>query len=422
LSEPLTIPSEPTGLAEIAHATTQTPVSASPSRLEFIDALRGFACIWVLLCHVQGYWLDHQIYKTVGLLRALEVVVTGFCRVGIAGVDLFIVLSGFCLYWPVVRGWQKQKMFEPITFFKRRARRIMPAYYVAVLLCSAITLYPPLQRHFVPRPARLIDIASYLGFVMTFVPYRLTTVNGTYWSIALEAQLYICFPLAVWLARRAGLRAVVAVAVVVTGSWQLIQWSGLGHRLGLSEVAYIYHLPARYFEFVAGMVAAECAANPRPRQARWGLLSTLLALPVALYFAKYHITTWSEVIYSAWGIVFAGLILLLSEMPSRWFLQWSRGGLLTRVGIVSYSLYLIHAPLMLLASGSVQSAAIRLHLEPAGVVALFVVIGLPILTMIAYGFYLMFEKPFMNPARRAGSLLPRNPEHTGVAPAVMGAS
>jgi peptidoglycan/LPS O-acetylase OafA/YrhL len=402
-----------TGLTE---ASTRPFTPGTSSRLEFIDALRGFACVWVLLCHVQGFWLDGRPTAAAGPVHWADATVSGFCRIGIAGVDLFIVLSGFCLYWPVVRARRRGDEFKPALFFKRRARRIIPAYYAAVIACAGLAFWLG-PGSFVARLPRLIDVAAYLGFVMTFVPYWLTTVNGTYWSIALEAQLYVCFPLAVWLSRWYGLRSVVVVAVVVTGSWQLVQCTGLGNRFGISAVAYLYHLPARYFEFVAGMVAADFASAPRRGQGRIGLAAALVALPVALLCAKYEITTWSEVMYSAWGVVFAGLILFLAELPAEWFTRPTRAGLLTRVGIVSYSLYLIHAPILILTTRYVQRAASRLHAGPVTVVALFLLVGVPLLTSAAYGCYLVFEKPFMNPAKRPGPLLSPNPDAPHAAPA-----
>src|SRR6478609_6240263 len=168
-------------------------------RLAYVDTLRGFAALWVFLLHVHGYWLDNvRPPKLSGdgvLVRAM-----GF---GGAGVDIFIVLSGFCLTLPLIRDGRVRDL-EPRPFFRRRAYRLLPAYYAAVLLVMALELVPGLRERLVSRDLTPLDGLTHLTLTFPLFGDTLSSVNGSLWSISLEATLYLGFPLLLLVHRRWG--------------------------------------------------------------------------------------------------------------------------------------------------------------------------------------------------------------------------
>ncbi len=110
--------------------------SLSGHRLEYIDGLRAVACLLVILCHLDGL-APWQIPIN---LAGHEVPINSHeIYLGYVGVNLFLVLSGFCLYWPLVR---PDKKSEPslAEFAKRRARRILPPYYIACAFAAFIAV------------------------------------------------------------------------------------------------------------------------------------------------------------------------------------------------------------------------------------------------------------------------------------------
>src|SRR5438067_7057279 len=101
------------------------PLRPSFPHLDFLDGLRALAAIYVLLHHA---WLQIWEWHLPGpFTRRL----TGWLYFGHFGVVVFIVLSGFCLMLPVVRGDGTLRGGAK-TFFQRRALRILPPYYVAI--------------------------------------------------------------------------------------------------------------------------------------------------------------------------------------------------------------------------------------------------------------------------------------------------
>ena len=117
--------------------------------------LRGLAALWVFLLHIHGYWLDNVRPPTL-TADGLLVRVMGF---GGAGVDIFIVLSGFCLTLPLLRGGSMRSL-DARRFFRRRAYRLLPAYYAAVVLVMALELVPALQERLVATTAHAASTSS----------------------------------------------------------------------------------------------------------------------------------------------------------------------------------------------------------------------------------------------------------------------
>src|SRR4051812_38861600 len=95
------------------HASRQ--LSVRRPRIAAIDGLRALACLMVLAYHTSQFAYQHQPWP----VRHLA-----------GGVDIFIVLSGFCLFLPVTASPDR---FSARRFFRQRARRIVPAYYASMV-------------------------------------------------------------------------------------------------------------------------------------------------------------------------------------------------------------------------------------------------------------------------------------------------
>jgi peptidoglycan/LPS O-acetylase OafA/YrhL len=364
-------------------ASDLTVRSTATRRLAYVDTLRGLAALWVFLLHIHGYWLDNvRPPKLSG--DGVLVRVMGF---GGAGVDIFIVLSGFCLTLPLLRGGTIRSL-DPRRFFRRRAYRLLPAYYAAVVLVMALELVPALQERLVARPLTGFDVITHLTLTFPLFGETIGSVNGSLWSISLEATLYLGFPLLLLIHGRRGMRGALLTTFAVALVWAAftIWWVAQPHPLGfLPDPAKLF--PARWFQFALGMWAATLVTSPtRGRATRaW------LALPVALAVgATGYAAGWGVVSQLGFGVVAVCLLVALAPVRSSVFergpLRW-----LTALGVISYSFYLLHQPVLLLTSGLGDHA--RWGIGATTVVA--VVVAGTVTVLLASVFYHFIEKPFL---------------------------
>jgi peptidoglycan/LPS O-acetylase OafA/YrhL len=225
-------------------------------------------------------------------------------------------------------------------------------------------------------------------------------INYVFWSIALEWQIYFLFPLLVVLFRRWGMARTVGLAMVV------------GYSLTLSGIPRINHANFHYLGlFALGMVAARIAFDDDERLVRlkergpWRPLAAVTILPatglILFWGWRTAIDRW-PLLDLIVGVGAASLLLAAAQAPrggvSRGF-SWSP---LASIGRFSYSLYLIHAPILQL----MWLYALKpLGLSNTAIFIALVVGGLPIILGVSYLYFKAFEAPFMNtsaPARVLG--------------------
>jgi peptidoglycan/LPS O-acetylase OafA/YrhL len=373
-------------------ATGHAPARpAATRRLAYVDTLRGLAALWVFLLHIHGYWLDNVRPPTL-TADGLLVRVMGF---GGAGVDIFIVLSGFCLTLPLLRGGSMHSL-DARRFFRRRAYRLLPAYYAAVVLVMALELVPALQERLVARPLTGVDVITHLTLTFPLFSETLGSVNGSLWSISLEATLYLGFPLLLLIHRRWRMRGALLTTFAVALVWAVftVWWLAQPHPLGfLPDPAKLF--PARWFQFALGMWAATLvvAASPSPRSLVRDRSSRTawLVLPVATAVGAIgYAAGWGVVSALGFGVTAVCLLVAFAHVPSRVFergpLRW-----LTALGVISYSFYLLHQPVLLLTSGIADPA--QWGIGVTTVVALAIAGTTTVL--LAAVFYHYIEKPFL---------------------------
>jgi peptidoglycan/LPS O-acetylase OafA/YrhL/O-antigen/teichoic acid export membrane protein len=310
--------------------------SARKSRLGGIDGLRAFAALWVVLFHIQAFSGVH-----LHAIPGLDL----FMRSGSTGVSLFLVLSGFCLYVPFAGG--RLSRFGTRNFLGRRCRRLMPAYYATLLVILVAVVvahgHAGLQRY---GAAGLGEQAgAHLSLTHQLFPSTFYGLNGAYWSLGLEWELYLTLPLLIFGARRFGLKWTVAAVIVLNIAYRL------GLALAVSVGAIAAHsslatnvlpnlLPGRWAEFALGMVAAELYVSGKAGLwARRFRYVAVAALPVAFAVSKNPL---SHLIF---GFVFFTLVCVVLEgtNPVARLFSWAP---LVVLGTMSYSIYLVHQPLV----------------------------------------------------------------------------
>ena len=174
--------------------------SPAPSarRIAVLDSLRGVAVVSVFLFHVYGASFTQDALAWNGWvsdfnspLPFLVFLPLGF---GWMGVPLFFVISGFCIHLTRIKqtdaGW--------LGFFGRRFFRIYPPYLIALLLFA---FWYPNTRLASGTPLDWLQLRNHLLLIHNFDPRTLFGINPAFWTIAVEAQLYLLYPILYVLAR-----------------------------------------------------------------------------------------------------------------------------------------------------------------------------------------------------------------------------
>jgi peptidoglycan/LPS O-acetylase OafA/YrhL len=343
--------------------------TTSSTRVEGVDALRGLAALAVFVCHIGGYW---GFLDLPGKLPQLV-------AAGAHGVDVFIVISGFCLALPLAG--HRRGLRVP-AFYGRRAWRILPPYYVALAIAAVLALLPATWHLTVARQASVGDVLLHLVTGQAWVPGEVGTINGSLWSVALEVQLYLLFPLLVLAWRRWGIVPVLVGAVALDLAWRSAGAVGGPAPLGSDLV-----VPARLDQFVAGMACAVAIRAGLAWSTRRSLVTVAVATLVALATSTLDLGVVTGVTWAAAG---ASAVLLLAGPVGRALGATA----LERFGARSFSFYLLHQPVLLVLAPAVA-------LLPGGTPVRLVVGGLVALALTVLAAEVLYRGVEM-PSHRAG--------------------
>jgi peptidoglycan/LPS O-acetylase OafA/YrhL len=358
-------------------------------RIIGLDGIRGLAALFVVLNHIferawPGFPVDHAPWWA------------GEFIYGRFAVIVFIALSGFSLgLGPARAGWRLGSL---ATFAHRRAWRILPPYWAALAFSLMMTWYVQAQPGWAVPNGQSVLVYGVLGqdFVSVGSP------NRAFWSIAIEAQLYVLLPALLLLARRVSALAMVAlVAAVVVGVGLL------GPHLALMNDALLKFTPDLAVLFAVGVLAAGIVtASERIRGLPWPSYALVAAIgAVALIWSRG--STWTNVnlfwVDLAWAPAIGCLLAAIATSRPQPLLRMLDAQPLRRLGSFSYSLYLTHMPIVIAVSYGLVLGRVAPGTSTFLVLSAIV---LPVTVGFAWLFAAVFELPFQRhrgwaPLRRA---------------------
>jgi peptidoglycan/LPS O-acetylase OafA/YrhL len=213
----------------------QMPSPQSGERLDVLDGLRGLAIGLVVWYHA---WL----------VSGLDIAGLNFvAEAGFLGVDLFFFISGFCIFYPYARAAREGRA-APTTrhFFTRRAAKILPSYLLALTVFAIVY-----HARFASPAEAAVQIASHLTFLHTLTPLTFGSISGPLWTIGVEVQFYLLFPLICKFFRKSPVLAYGALIAFSETYRLVVGWAGFG-----SSFLVINQLPAYLDVFGSGMFAA----------------------------------------------------------------------------------------------------------------------------------------------------------------------
>ncbi len=376
---------------------TTLRIDAPPrERLAFLDGLRGLAALYVVLFHAMV-----EAHASGRSNSAPAVAAFAALRHGHYAVDVFIVLSGYCLMRPVARDPDGRLEGGVVAYLGRRARRIIPPYYAALGLCWLLAAtVPALGRRGggpwdLALPAGGVGVvASHLLLVQNWAPGWIYRIDPPTWTVATEWQIYLLFPALIALRRRAGMAATVAVAFGL--GWAI---AGLGPLLG--NPALVRLCPWLLGLFTLGMAAAGDGDGQGPVRRPLGWVAAVvvaLGVPAWLDAPNRDVMLADPIVGALTALLIARLARRSARGESSPILRLLSSPGARRLGSISYSLYLIHFPLLALAGSLLRSRGV----VPGAQLAAMLGLAAPACVAAAGLFAGVFERPFL--ARRAGSV------------------
>ena len=327
-----------------------------------IDGLRALAVIPVILFHA-GFELFSG---------------------GFIGVDVFFVISGYLITTILIEDIEN-KQFSIVKFYERRARRILPALFFVMLVCIPFAwmwMLTSLMKDFSQSLVAVSLFASNILFWRESGYFDRATEEKPLlhtWSLAVEEQYYVLFPIFLILAWRFGKNKVFCMIVVMaTISFLLSEW---GWRNKPS--ANFYLAPTRAWEIFSGSIAAFIVQKKGVQKNN--LLATLGLAAIIFSIFFYDETTPFPSVYALVPVLGVVLLVLYADKETIVAKLLGTKGFVG-IGLISYSAYLWHQPLF-------AFSRIRLLEHPSQLLML----ALSFLSIIlAYFSWRFIEKPFRN--------------------------
>ena len=385
-------------------------LSNRPAKLEFLEGIRALAMLVVIIFHALTVPTN---YTHSGLLLFIQ----RYSLHGQVGVVVFIVLSGYCLMLPVVHSEDRSLRGGLKGFLLRRATRLLPAYYAALILSIGIAGFVTLLHshmalggHDFSNVLTVRNIVTHVLMIHNLFFDTAFSLNGPLWSVATEWQIYFVFALVLLpLWRRFGIWVTVLTAYVLgilpsllLPANQNYYWARpwyLGF-FAMGMTAAVLHnrktgtlIPFREMFLLSGavLVVIQVAFGIGPSWPMDTLIAFCATCLIGFCAQVRDASTNSK--KHSWEN------RLLAFLESPWLLY---------LASLSYSAYLLQH----IVFKGILTVADKLHLSGDSTVAINCMIGIPVSLLLAHFFAQVFEKPFIsnrtNPLVQGKSGLPRD--------------
>lgn len=372
---------------------------------ETFDGLRGIAIGWVIFYHS---WLFSFVGPSIGCCgHSFDL--GAFARTGYLGVDLFFFISGFCLFHPHVRALMRGSRLPTLAyFFTQRARKILPSYVIALVVAACLT-----RTYFSTVGEWWQAIGVHLAFIHNVWPDWFGQANSVFWSLAIEVQFYLAFPLIAWAMRRYPIQTLATLVVV----GQAFRNGSLGF---IDDEQRVRVLLGYIDVFASGMAAAYVLEWLRQRRTAWttgnarwlwtlvaalaGYACVALVYQLADVDAKPHGREIWEATHRAQLTACFALLALGTQLGLAWWRRAIVNPLTVGLSTISYNLYLWHTPIQIwLYRNRVPTTNFAdPHSDPHWG-PLMLAIALPLTVVLCIGLTYGVELPLMRWGRKSAS-------------------
>lgn len=372
------------------------PQETTIGRMLTLDAMRGGAALAVVTYHALGVAPRTALSGWEWWLPQIASYIVHFA---FAGIYLFFVISGFCihLHWAKARAAGVDKpVINFFSFWKRRVRRLYPPYFAALALYLCYLAYKtPVE----VTGFYLWDVVLHMFMLHNLDQRTVYTINGAFWTLAIEEQLYLAYFLLLFLRIRYGWTITLVLCFSARLVWLLMSRGvseSFGINIPLTEAAatnwFIWALGALSVEAALGVIKlpAWCFKIPAAALALGVAMGLALFLPMVDQTGWVHAVGWL-IMHPAWGVGFFVLVNYAVAAEQHWRLEALRTSrlipALASIGLISYSLYLTHSFVLM---HWYWFGFTKLH-----ILTISVLIMTPLSVLFAWLFFRAFERPFM---------------------------
>lgn len=404
--------------------------------IRVLDGVRAIACLSVLFFHINVAARDFHIWSPIHEFGSL---VGAAAFYGQSGVVLFFILSGFLLFLPYAKAMLFDSSWPSFwQFYLRRIFRIVPAYFVALFLLIILFNQQYLQI------VHWHELWLFLTFRQDF-PITYQKIDGPFWTLAVEFQFYLLLPLIAWVmglvVRRGKTRwriCKLTLCLLVMMAWGLLSlywgdvWSVKGTfnafispSIASAIKPYIYGGSGKSLEvFAVGMLICMVYTylQNTPQDSYWnkkirGLSVSLFLVGLAFlsFMTLWHFYMWyfnytlhffdpyRGLLVHSWdewqGILYAisfGLCMFALLYAPAWLKRPFEWPVMRWIGLISFSLYMWHDPLIAFFMKSVIVPLSSLHHSGLMRLAFYSLLWFWVLLLIipvSLASYLFIEKP-----------------------------
>jgi peptidoglycan/LPS O-acetylase OafA/YrhL len=371
----------------------------SNTHFAWIDFLRGLSAFGIVLYHVRvDLWVGWVAISTqpdsfsiFARAAALLSIPFPFLR---PAVMLFFLVSGFCIHYSYAafsRSW------EPKSYSIRRFFRIYPPYLAAVVFGVLIEW---ILSHYFNQ-----EVSSGAKVLQTVFMLQNYSADGgqmysnpALWSLPVEVELYLVYPLFYWLLRRWGIKwSMFSVGVVSIAALALLLGPNL-QNYNNTQIGYGGHFAVYWIIWCAGALLAEWAKRdqlPKWQPWLWVVMAFTLILGITVTLLKLLVVI-QELVWG--GFYFTVMLWGLTQADPLGFLSTRMRKIFSFLGLIAYSLYLLNYPFFRLCGEIWMNI---FGTKPANflIPLCFSVLCIP----LAYAFYVCVEAPSHKLARKLGN-------------------
>jgi peptidoglycan/LPS O-acetylase OafA/YrhL len=320
------------------------PPLVATKHLEILDVLRGVAILLVFFYHCLSYSFGINRFAWDGWHRSLsyspELLLLAPATLGPAGVAIFFVVSGYCIHKSLqgIQVKESRPSMVWLTFSIRRIFRIYPPYLVALPLFAFGDV---INGQITSGRELTHQIWTHVALVHNYWENTYYGINPSFWSIAIEAQLYVIFPILFLASKRFSWPQLLTILLIIEFLIRSSHFVGfhIPDMFGRSPLAY-------WFSWSLGAHIATIRQSSKSTR----LASIPLWLPAILFFSTWFIKVLDPYFFPATALFTAAYLARKLNSPAVPATQGRAKRVITRslsfVGVISYSLYLFHQPLI----------------------------------------------------------------------------
>jgi peptidoglycan/LPS O-acetylase OafA/YrhL len=316
----------------------QAAIAGEPrDHIPRLDVLRAVAILLVFGFHYAGnlipaFTATATHASNSGFEGTIDSLVLHLMPLGACGVPLFFVISGFCIHLSVLR---RRGAFQAGDFYWRRFLRIYPAYFIALVIFSLLGLFKILNS------LNLKMFLAHLFLVHNFFDYHvLMSINAAFWSLAVECQFYLLYPLVLLAPGKSGLKLWLFFTILICILEQGLCSVSPGFTHFTQDQFCLGRTLGTWCDWILGACLAEAYVKRErffQRRVFWIVASS------ALFVVGHNFPFIFEFRFLL-DSFFCAVLLEIYLASSKPLARIER--LLVPVGLISYSIYLWHQPLI----------------------------------------------------------------------------